>query len=870
MAFDAGSIIGHAKLDTKGWMAGQKQLTASFKLIKTGVIAVGAAIVAGLGASIKVANDFNKEFSNVRTLVDEAKVNTKAMKQELLGLDARLGSSKDLAKGLYQTLSAGVDAANAVKFVGESAKFAKAALTDTNTAVDVLTTALNAYKLSADKVTKVSDIFFQTIKQGKVTGQELASTLGDVIPTASSLGVSLEELGASIATMTKQGVKSAEATTQLNAIMTAFLKPSREMSEALREMGFESGSALIEAEGLTGALDFLQNTTKGNKDELAKLLPNVRAFKGALALTGEQADVYTESLKLMEDATGATDEAFQKQELTFETLRNSVEKLAIRIGDALLPIVYDITTAITNFINSTENIEKIADSVGFLIGGFIVVKDIVVDLGSALKKSLGIVIESLTRNFEKLQKELGTNISFFDILSGTTKILGITLTTVAHVINIVITALADLVIAIKESGETIGKFYEFIRGEATWQEVKDSAAEIGEAFKNLGKNVGEEVGTMVDDIVNEFEKMPTEVQNLSIKMNKNFDKTFTNVSKSIKNGLSIAKQETLDGMEDIQEIIQDGGEEIVKKDWKKIMSDFGAEFKGGLDQALKIAAYFVNTLGDAFGRVSGVVSMAMENQLSVIEMTGEKELANLEEKKESALESENDRYQRELENLQLKVDVGTLTEDEANIRKEQLESEHNARLEEINMTHDQKINDQKEKQRKKENEQKKKMFETQKAFDIANVWIQAASGIIAAWAGSFQALGFIPFVGPALAIAMASVMSGLIIGTAVAQTVLISQQQFVPKAQEGGTVTRSGLIMTDEEGGEIKRYPTGTTIIPHDISREIASNVSNQKRNIVINMAGAFSGAVISSMMDLEKILDKVIEKMSNRLTLRT
>ena len=121
--------------------------------------------------------------------------------------------------------------------------------------------------------------------------------------------------------MTKQGISAAESTTQLQALMTAFIKPSTDMTEALNEMGYASGSALIEAEGLTGALKFLQESTGGNVEELAKLLPNVRALKGAIALTGKQTDVYTESLDAMENSTGATNEAFKKQELNSLTLR---------------------------------------------------------------------------------------------------------------------------------------------------------------------------------------------------------------------------------------------------------------------------------------------------------------------------------------------------------------------------------------------------------------------------------------------------------------------------------------------------------------------------------------------------------------------
>ena len=174
MAFLAGAIIGKAILDASKWIAGGKKvgksnnlLTGSIKALGKTMIGTGALIGTALTASVVKANEFEKAFSNVRTLIDETQVNTARMKNELLGLDSRLGSAKNLTEGLYQALSAGVEPAKAVQFVGESAKFAKAALVDTNTAVDVITTSLNAYGLNAKKAGKISDILFKTIKFGK-------------------------------------------------------------------------------------------------------------------------------------------------------------------------------------------------------------------------------------------------------------------------------------------------------------------------------------------------------------------------------------------------------------------------------------------------------------------------------------------------------------------------------------------------------------------------------------------------------------------------------------------------------------------------------------------------------------------------------
>ena len=95
---------------------------------------------------------------------------------------------------------------------------------DTNTAVDVITTGLNAYGFEAEKATQISDQLFSVIKLGKTTGSELSAVIGQSIPMAANMGVEFAELGASIAIMTRQGVNAANATTQINQVMNAFLK----------------------------------------------------------------------------------------------------------------------------------------------------------------------------------------------------------------------------------------------------------------------------------------------------------------------------------------------------------------------------------------------------------------------------------------------------------------------------------------------------------------------------------------------------------------------------------------------------------------------------------------------------------------------
>ena len=277
MAFKAGAIYGEAILDTKKWDSGiQKIGKSSLNVAKISA----AAFVGAMTVSIAKANEFQKSMSNVSTVIDTSAISTQDMTKQLLALDPALGKTTELTDGLYQAFSAGADTMDeALQTTVDAAKFAKAALTDSATAVDVLTTAQNAYGKELVTTKQASDIFFTTIKEGKITGEQLASTIGQSIPLFASTGIEIEQLASGMAAMTKQGISAAEATTQLNAIVNSVLKPTEAMSEAIKEYGFESSAAFLESEGLTGVLQLLEDQTGGNADKISELIPNIRAMK---------------------------------------------------------------------------------------------------------------------------------------------------------------------------------------------------------------------------------------------------------------------------------------------------------------------------------------------------------------------------------------------------------------------------------------------------------------------------------------------------------------------------------------------------------------------------------------------------------------
>ena len=340
MAFDAGTVKGQLSFDhssftkaTKSIKKDQVAITKTTKTAGTAFKGMWKQVAAGVGVTalvtsgirmigdqlkdtIRKGREFEDAWSSVNTMISDTSINTVDLRDELINLSPTLGSTTDLAKGMYQVLSASVEPAAAIEFLGEAAKSAKAGVTDVATSVDALTTVINAYGMEASDVTKVSDVMFQTVKRGKLTYGELATSLGTVVPIAANLGVNFTDIAASMSTMTRQGIDASTATMQLRQVLMSILTPSESAKILAKDLGIELGANALKTKGLVGWLKELREKTGGSADAMGKLVPNARALTGVMALAGERIGEMLGDQKLMNAAFvvgGQTTEAFTKK-----------------------------------------------------------------------------------------------------------------------------------------------------------------------------------------------------------------------------------------------------------------------------------------------------------------------------------------------------------------------------------------------------------------------------------------------------------------------------------------------------------------------------------------------------------------------------
>lgn len=343
----------------KGIMKSTMMQMAAGMGIMMGVQGAVRAIKNAVVDFIKTGREFEKSWANVTTMLSISEQATLKMKNQLIGLSPTLGSVTKMAEGMYQVLSASIEPAKAIEFLGTAAKAAVAGVTDVFTAVDALTTVINAYGMAAEDATMVSDIMFQTVKRGKLTFGELASALGTVVPTAAQLGIRFEEIAAGMATLTRQGINVNTVTMQLRQVMMSVLKPTSEAKQLAEDLGIEFTATALKAKGLSKFLEEITEKTQGNVTIMGEFFSNIRALSAVFGLAGKSAADFAYDISLMEEATGSTEVAFQKQMKTLDfwirTAENALEDMKVAFYEGLVNPIREV-------ISSQEDLDEVFES----------------------------------------------------------------------------------------------------------------------------------------------------------------------------------------------------------------------------------------------------------------------------------------------------------------------------------------------------------------------------------------------------------------------------------------------------------------------------------------------------------------------------
>lgn len=341
-------------------------LGSSAKKIKRGLSAASLAAQAVMGYGIKSAASFQTHMANVDTLLDNhshLKGYQKAVESTANATGISLNKAAD---GLYETISTlGDHGKRTQKIFKTIAIAAKTGGTSVSDSADMIATAMNGYgKTSNAAAQKVSDLAFKTVKLGKTTFPELAHSMASLFPLGHTLGVSYEELFATMATATTSFAgDTAEASTQIKGLLTAFIKPSKAMQE-FYDRHHTTGAELIKQKGLAGAIKMVQK--EAGKNGLKDYFKNVRGLTAALGLSGKGMIKYEKYLKEMKHSHGATYEAMQKKSVSasakmivaMNSLKIAATELAEPLLTAFTPIAMKLAVMAQKFASGFQKLPK--------------------------------------------------------------------------------------------------------------------------------------------------------------------------------------------------------------------------------------------------------------------------------------------------------------------------------------------------------------------------------------------------------------------------------------------------------------------------------------------------------------------------------
>lgn len=338
---------------------------------------LSAPILAAATAGAKLNSDFTNGLAKVSTLVDTTVVDMNKMRQELIALSNETGVSvTELTEGTYQAISASVEAGKAVEFMRVSALGARAGFTDMSTATDALTTIINAYGFETERASAMMDRLIITQNQGKTTVDEIGKSIGQVIPTAASAGMQIDELLASVAALTASGTQTSASMTGLKAALSNIIKPSKDALDTAAELGLSFNQAHLEAVGWARFLDEIKEATNGNIETMGNLFGSTEALNVVLSLTGNGADKFREALDGMANSTGATNEAIKKLDATpaaqLEEAVNQLKNASMELSEGLTPLISRMSTMTKTFAQWLKNLSPAQRELLFGIAQFIV------------------------------------------------------------------------------------------------------------------------------------------------------------------------------------------------------------------------------------------------------------------------------------------------------------------------------------------------------------------------------------------------------------------------------------------------------------------------------------------------------------------
>ena len=526
--------LGEAEKGVKGFAKSVGKMGA-----KAG-LAFGAAATAVGVTGVQAASSFEKSMREVLTLLPNAGAETFGeLSDQVKTFSKEFGVlPNEVIPSLYQALSAGVPQENVFEFLEVAQKAAKGGVTDLETAVDGITSVVNAYGADVLDAAEASDLMFTAVRLGKTDFTQLSNSMFQVAPIASALGVEFQDVTGALANLTAQGTPTKVAATQMKAALSELGKEGTKADKAFREIAGVGFTDFIASGGDTAeAFILLSEGAAASNQSVLDMFGSIEAGQAVLGLTSDGGEAFNATLAEMSNSAGATDAAFDTMDqglaANFDRIKANIEVLKIEIGQKLAPLV---ETATAWIIDNFDNFKNIAEDVREKIveiskKAFPIMATVVKKAVDIFKKHLLPIFKDTWKIMKKVGGFVADNSKAFIFLASVvagalvgfkafvafkkvltfikgikTAVIGMNAAMAANPIGLLVVAISALVAALVYAYLESEKFKNFI--DKIFFFIKDELVPI---FANV---LGPVVSAAIDVIVERFKKMWNVVQDV--------------------------------------------------------------------------------------------------------------------------------------------------------------------------------------------------------------------------------------------------------------------------------------------------------------------------------------------------------------------
>ncbi len=462
------------------------------------MMAFSAVAMAGIGASVKTAIDFEAAMSKVGAI-------SRANKEDLIRLTAtarELGattawSASQAAEGMQFLAMAGFSVNDTIAAMPGMLALASAGAVDLADAADIASNILTGFGLKSKDMGRVADVMTNAFTQSNVSVQMLGETMKYVAPVAESLGVSIETTAAMTGKLGDAGIQASMAGTALRAIMSRLAAPPKAAADALKSLNVQTKDAKGNLRDLPTILAEIEKKTAkmGNakKAGLFKAIAGEEAFS-AMSVLAKQAGTgelqkFTEKMKETGSAQRVAKQMLDNTKGAIVQLKSAIEGIMISVGNVFLPIITDATNRMTGVVNAIQTwsnanpelfaqLAKVAAVVALVIGGLGALSVGIWALSGPIMLAVGLFLK------------LWTVIKF---LFGIVRIIFYfgRLLAIITPVGAAITALIAVGYLLYKNWETIspmlGKVWEGIKSifSAAWEAIKSGVSSAWEAISGF-------------------------------------------------------------------------------------------------------------------------------------------------------------------------------------------------------------------------------------------------------------------------------------------------------------------------------------------------------------------------------------------------